>query len=354
MPFLTLAELARRVAGELHGDGELVVDGVLPLAEAGPSHLSFVTDRKYRVQAEASAAGAFLVGRGVELGAAAAARPRVVVADPQLALNDVIAWFHPAPPAPAPGVHPTAVVAASARVAPSAAIGPYAVVGEASEIGEGAVLHPHVVVGRGCRLGAGVVLHPHVVVYDGSELGARTVVHAGAVVGSDGFGYVSRRGVHHKVPQVGRVVVEEDVEIGANATLDRALLAETRIGAGTKIDNLVQIGHNVRVGRACILCGQVGIAGSATLGDGVVLAGQVGVAGHLEIGSGTMVAAKSAVLQSVDAGQQVGGIPTVELGAWRRQVAMLGRLERLQRRVAALERAAPAATGDAPAPRSDE
>ncbi|MGH9360539.1 MAG: UDP-3-O-(3-hydroxymyristoyl)glucosamine N-acyltransferase, partial [Thermoanaerobaculia bacterium] len=181
-------------------------------------------------------------------------------------------------------------------------------------------------------------LHPHVVLYDRTEIGEGAVVHAGVVLGSDGFGYATHGGVHHKIPQVGRVVIEEGVEIGANSAVDRATLGETRIGRGSKLDNLVQVGHNVQVGPASVLCGQVGIAGSARLGAGVVLAGQVGVANHLELGDGTQVAAKSAVLASAPAGSRLAGIPAVELRSWRRQAVLLAKLEEMARRLRALER----------------
>jgi UDP-3-O-[3-hydroxymyristoyl] glucosamine N-acyltransferase len=182
-----------------------------------------------------------------------------------------------------------------------------------------------------------VVLHPQVVLYDGVDLAAEVTVHAGSVIGADGFGYATHDGVHHKVPQVGRVVVESGVEIGANAAIDRATLGETRLGAGTKVDNLVQVGHNVQTGRACILCGQVGIAGSTRLGDGVVLGGQAGVADHLEIGDGVQVAGKSAVFESVEGGAR-GGIPAIDLRRWRRQTASLKRLGEMLRRLRSLER----------------
>ena len=193
-------------------------------------------------------------------------------------------------------------------------------------------------IGRGCRVGAEAVLHPHVVLYDGTDIGNRVEVHAGSVLGADGFGYASDARGHVKVPQVGRTVVEADVEIGALSAIDRALLEETRIGAGSKIDNLVQVGHNVQVGRGCLLCGQVGIAGSARLGDHVVLGGQSGAADHVEIASGVQAAGKSAILQSVsEPGLQVGGIPAVDLKRWRRQQARLGLLDRMARRLRALE-----------------
>jgi UDP-3-O-[3-hydroxymyristoyl] glucosamine N-acyltransferase len=212
------------------------------------------------------------------------------------------------------------------------------VVGAGSRVEAGAVVEALVVVGRRCRVGRGARLHPHAVVYDGCEVGERCEVHAGAVVGSDGFGYAGGDGAPLKVPQVGRVVLEADVEVGANAAIDRATLGETRVGAGTKIDNLVQVGHNARLGRGCLLSGQAGVAGSARLGDGVVMGGQSGVGDHVELGDGVQVAAKSAALQSVPAGRRVAGIPAVDLPRWRRQVAALARLGGFARRLAAVER----------------
>ena len=182
------------------------------------------------------------------------------------------------------------------------------------------------------------MLHPHAVLYDGTEVGAGSIVHAGAVLGADGFGYATHGGAHHKVPQVGRVVLEADVEVGANSTIDRATLGETRIGTGTRIDNLVQVGHNVEVGRHCILCGQAGIAGSARLGSYVVLAGQSGVAGHIELGDGAQVAAKSAALASVEPRTAVAGIPAIEMRKWRRQAVLLSRLDEIVRRLRAVEK----------------
>ncbi len=216
-------------------------------------------------------------------------------------------------------------------------MGPYAVVGAGTRVEAGAQVHAHVVLGRDCRVGAGSLLYPHVVLYDGVEVGERCVLHSGVVLGSDGFGFVTREGRHLKLRHGGRVVVEDEVEIGANSAVDRALLDETRIGAGTKIDNLVQVGHNVRVGKGCLLVAQAGIAGSTRLGDAVVLAGQAGVSGHLELGDGVQVAAKSAVFKSVEAGSTVAGIPAHAVADWRREQALLGRLADLRRRLRALE-----------------
>jgi UDP-3-O-[3-hydroxymyristoyl] glucosamine N-acyltransferase len=328
-----LGELAARVGGRVAGDPERVLHGLRALPAAGPEHLSFFTDAALRREAAASAAGAILTGPATS----GLRQDLLVVDDPGLALTELLRLFHPEPAA-RPGVHPTAVVGAGARVAASASIAAYVVLGEGCEVGDDAVLHPFVCVGASARIGRGAVLHPHAVLYPRSIVGERAVLHAGAVVGADGFGYIARGGRHVKVPQVGAAVLEDEVEVGANSTIDRATLEETRVGAGTKIDNLVQVGHNVRIGRGSILCGQVGIAGSASIGEGVVLAGQAGVSNRVDIGDGARVAGKSAVFDDVAPGAQVAGIPAIEASRWRRQVAILARLPEIRRRLAALER----------------
>jgi UDP-3-O-[3-hydroxymyristoyl] glucosamine N-acyltransferase len=330
-----LAELAERVGGRVEGDPERLVEALRPLEAAGPRDLSFLKDPRYRGQASASAAGALLVGPS--LADAVPGRDLLVADDPSWALARLLAVLHPEEPRP-PGVHPTAILEPGATVDPTAHVGPYAVIGRASRIAAGAAVLAFVAIGRGCAVGEGAVLHPHAVLYDGTEVGAGSIVHAGVVLGADGFGYATHQGAHHKVPQVGRVVLEEDVEVGANSTIDRATLGETRIGAGSKIDNLVQVGHNVVTGRHCILCGQAGVAGSARLGNYVVLAGQSGVAGHIELGDGAQVAAKSAALASVEPRTAVAGIPAVEMRKWRRQAVLLSRLEEIVRRLRAVEK----------------
>jgi UDP-3-O-[3-hydroxymyristoyl] glucosamine N-acyltransferase len=326
-----LAELAELIGGRVAGDPERLVESVQALETAGPRDLALFKDPRYRGQAAASAAGVLLVGQGLEL----PGRDLLVAADPGAAFGRLLGLFHPVERRVA-GIHPTAVVEEGAEVDPTAHIGPYAVLGAGCRIGPGAAVLAHGVVGRRATVGEGAVLHPHVVLYDRTEVGPEVEVHAGAVLGSDGFGYATARGVHHKVPQVGRVVIEEGVEIGANSTIDRATLGETRIGAGTKIDNLVQVGHNVEVGPACLLCGQAGIAGSTRLGAGVVLAGQAGVAGHLRLADGVQVAAKSAALSSVESAGPVAGIPAVPLGKWRRQAVLISQLEEMSRRLRGL------------------
>ncbi len=339
-----LQELADLVEGRVQGDVAREVTSVNTLATAGPHELSFLSDSRYRAQANASLAGAVMVSEamveaGLQLTSAdGSAKDLLVVDDPAMRMTTLVRMFFP-PHGRDAGIDPTAVIEAGCDVHATAHIGPYVVIGAGSRIGAGAVVHASVVIGRGCRVGERCVLHPHVVLYDDTELGEGVEVHAGTTLGSDGFGYTTRGGVHHKVPQVGRVVVEPNVEIGANSVVDRATFGETRIGTGTKIDNLVQIGHNVQVGRSCILCGQAGVAGSSHLGDGVVLAGQVGVADHCKISAGTQVAAKSAVLQDIEGLKVVGGIPAGDLREWQRQQVGLRRLQDLGRRLRAMEQA---------------
>jgi len=332
-----LAELAERLGARLVGDGERLVHGVANLREATPTDLSFLTDARHRREAMASRAGGLLTGPGSEE-LASAECTILEVEDPELALNRVLELLYPQP-RPAPGVHPTAVVDPDATVADDVSIGPYAVVGAGSVVGHGVVVGAHAVIGRDCRVGAASVLYPHAVLYDGVLLGERVVIHAGSVVGADGFGYVSRADGHHKVPQVGGVEVGDDVEIGALSAIDRAKVGMTRVGEGTKIDNLVQVGHNVEIGPRSILCGQAGIAGSSRLGAGVVLAGQAGVGGHITLGDGVQVGAASPAVRPVPAGTVVSStIPAMEIGRWRRQAALVGRLDELFRRLRRLER----------------
>jgi len=330
-----LAELAEKIGGEVQGAADRRIDGIRGLETAGPGDLSFVANPRYRKIAIASRAGALLVSpSSVDLD-----HDLLVVADPYFALAELLDIFYPQSPQVV-GVHSTASVGEGAVIDPSASIGPYSVVGERCRLGADVVIHPHVVVGRDCEIGTGTVLFPGVVIYDGVEIGDRCRLHSGVVLGSDGFGYAQHEGTHVKLNHVGCVVVEDDVEIGANTTVDRALLDETRIGAGSKVDNLVQIGHNVGMGRGCLLVSQSGISGSTRLGDGVVVAGQSGLSGHLKLGDGVQVAAKSAVFKSVEAGKKVAGIPATDASSWLRQQAMVARLVDWGRRIAILERTA--------------
>lgn len=328
------------VGADLVGDPDRPIDGVATLDAAGETDLSFLANPRYRDQARSSKAGAILVSRDISPGALGGLHTDLLVCDDAYrALAKLMTALFPLPGIE-PGVHETASVDATARVDPAARIDAFAVVGAGSTVASGAHVGAHSVVGRGCRVGAGTVLHPHVVVYDGSRIGDRVIVHSGVVLGADGFGFVEGEAASPRVklPQVGVVVIEDDVEIGANSAVDRATFDTTRVGRGTKIDNLVQVGHNAQIGEGCILCGQAGVSGSSRIGDRVLLAGQAGVAGHFRIGDGVQVAAKSAVFQEVPPGQQVAGIPAAPIAAWRRRNALQSRLPAMRAALRGLER----------------
>ncbi len=335
---LTLGELSDALGGECIGDAGFVIRGVKPLAVAGADDLSFVTNPKYVAAAKTTQAGALLIAKDSGLESAGLNAGLIVVDDPHLALARVLELGFPESNRET-GVHPTAIVGKGCTMGADTSVGPYCVVGDDVVLGDRVRLGARVNVGDGCVLGADSAIYPGVVLYDRVVMGQRCVVHSGAVIGSDGFGYASATGLPTKIRQVGRVVLGDDVEVGANSAIDRAMLEETVIGSGTKIDNLVQVGHNVVVGEGCLLCGQAGIAGSAVLGDRVVLAGQAGVSGHLEVGSGVQVAAKSAVLQTTTPGSIVAGIPARPIRDWQRQDVATKRLPELMRRVRQLERA---------------
>jgi UDP-3-O-[3-hydroxymyristoyl] glucosamine N-acyltransferase len=329
----SLGELARLVGGDLEGEPSIEIRGFASLESAGPGDLSFVSAQRHLAAARRSGAAALLAPPGLDLGG----RPAIRVAQPYAAIAAILRLFFPEPAIP-PGVHPTAHVADDARVSPEATVGAFAVVGERAVIETGAVVHPHAFVGPDCRVGEGSVLHPHVVLRARVTLGRRVIVHPGSVLGADGFGYVHDGQAHRKIPQVGRVVVEDDVEIGANVTVDRATLGETVIGRGTKIDNLVQIGHNTVIGADAILVAQVGIAGSCRIGRGVVLAGQVGIADHVTVGDGAKIGSQAGVHRDVPAGAGMIGTPALPGETGLRALAAIGRLPDLLRDVRALGR----------------
>jgi UDP-3-O-[3-hydroxymyristoyl] glucosamine N-acyltransferase len=336
----TLGQLAEALGATLEGDAARVVRGVAPLESAGPDEVSFLTDARYRPAAQASRAGAFVAAPGVT----GLPAPVLRVAVPQQAMIDLLLLFHPTPPL-VPGVHPSAVVAADAGVDATAAVGPLAVIEAGARVGAGTRVGALVFVGPGVDIGEGCVLGPHVTLLAGVRLGRRVLVHPGAVIGADGFGFAFDGARHRKIPQTGGVIVEDDVEIGANSTIDRATFGDTIVRRGTKIDNLVQIGHNVEVGEHSILVAQVGVSGSSKLGRGVVLAGQVGVADHVTIGDGALVAAQGGVPSDLEAGGRYLGTPARPIMEARRIFAAETRLPELLQRVRALERAVEALGG---------
>jgi UDP-3-O-[3-hydroxymyristoyl] glucosamine N-acyltransferase len=331
----TLGEVAAAVGGVLRGDPRLSLTGIRGLDDAGPEDLSFVADARRAGAAAATRAGALLV----PIAEAAAGRPAVVVANPLEALAALLELRFP-PRRPRPGVAPGARVDRTARLGRGVSVASGATVGPRTRIGARTVVGPGAFVGADAALGADCHLHANAAVLDGCRLGDRCVLQSGAVVGSDGFGYVWDGARHRKVPQVGIVRLEDDVEVGANATIDRATLGETVVGRGTKIDNLVQVGHNVVIGEHSLLCGQAGVAGSTRLGKRVTLAGQAGVADHASIGDGAVATAQSGIVTGsrIEAGAVVSGMPAAPHREFLKRSAWVARLPELARRVEDLER----------------
>ncbi len=330
---VTLGELADLVKGEVNGDASTKIEGVSSLELAGPSQITFLVHSRFEARLERSRAAAVIVAsREIRDD-----RPKLVVKDPYLAYAKVATFFHPRVPS-MDGVSPLAFVHQEAVLGEGISIYPFAWVDRGAKIADRATLYPGVCVGEACVVGEDSVLHPGVVLYPRCELGKRVVVHAGTVIGSDGFGYAREGSRSVKIPQLGIVRIDDDVEIGANSAVDRASFGMTWIQRGVKADNLVQVGHNVVIGEDSILAGQVGIAGSVALGRGVTLAGQVGVANHLRIGDGATVGSKSGVAQDIPQGGVASGIPAIPHRSWLRSTRIIPRLPELMKRLHALEK----------------
>ena len=330
-PF-SLAEIAGVAGGSLSGPGDLVLRRVAPLEDAGPEDLSFVAGPRHVRAAAASRAGAFLVARPEH----AAGRPAILVANPLVAVAKILGHLHPEPHPPA-GVSENAEVAPGVKLGQGVSIAPGAVVEEGAVLGDGAIVGPNAFVGRGAEVGADSVVMAGAVIEAGMRVGRRCRIFPGAVIGAEGFGYGWDGERHLRIPQVGIVVLEDDVDVGANACIDRATLSETRIGRGTKIDNLVQIGHNVVVGEHSIICAQTGIAGSARIGSGVTLAGQAGIADRMVVGDGATVTAQAGVMRAVEPKSVVSGMPAEPHPDFLRREAAADRLPEALQRLAELE-----------------
>ena len=330
---MTLTELASRLECRLEGDGDLEITRVTSLEDAGPGDLSFFTNQKYASALRRTRATAVIIGEDAGTAPCATLRTK----NPYLAFARAVALLTDVP-APAPGIDPRAAIADGAVIAPDASIGAFAVIEEGATIGARSTIRPHVVVGRAARVGEDCLIHARVSIRERVRIGNRVVVQDGAVIGSDGYGFAhTAEGAHVKIPQVGDVIIEDDVEIGANTTIDRPAIGATTIRAGAKIDNLVQIAHGVTVGKHALLAAQVGIAGSTTLEDSVVLAGQVGVAGHLTLGKGVVATAQTGIPNSVDAGTLVSGYPAIPNRDWLKASAVFRKLPELRKTLSDLE-----------------
>jgi UDP-3-O-[3-hydroxymyristoyl] glucosamine N-acyltransferase len=329
---MKLAEIADKLGCDVEGNGNVEITGVAGIEDAKPGELTFLVNRKYRAALHTTAASAVIVGREAESTRVPALRSD----NPYLDFARVIELFHPMPKY-APGTHPTAIVAKSARIGAGSHIGPYCFVDEDAEIGCNAVLHSFVAIYRGARIGDDFFAHSHACVREECRIGNRVLLQNGAVVGSDGFGFAKQPdGRWHKMRQAGITIVADDVEIQAHSAIDRATVGETLIGRGAKIDNLVQVGHACKVGEDTLLCGQVGLAGTSRVGNKCILAGQVGAAGHLTIGDGSVLTAQSGAPTDVPAGATYSGYPAMDNLAWRKSIAVFNRLPELQRELRAL------------------
>ena len=321
MSVVAVGEIVDFVGGEYAGDRDRKVSAVAALADASEEQLTFLSNRKYAAQLAETKAGAVLVPANLE-----GDDPRWIRVDnPYFALARIMTRWFSVRPMPI-GVSAQASIASSAKLGENVAVGRFVTIGENVVVGNNVTIFQGVSIEAGSNIGDDCILYPNVVVYDGTRIGRRCIIHAGVIIGSDGYGFALNEGKHHKIPQIGIVRIEDEVEIGAGTTIDRAALGETVIGEGTKIDNLVQIGHNVKIGKHCLLVSQVGIAGSTELGDYVSVAGQSGFSGHLKIGHRVQVAAKSAVLEDVPDDAKVMGSPAMPFKEFARRQAVLKRL----------------------------
>jgi UDP-3-O-[3-hydroxymyristoyl] glucosamine N-acyltransferase len=306
---IAVSDIAAAVRGTVEGDGSRIVEGAAGLDEATHGQISFFHNVKYVSSLEKTQAGVVLIPEKTNGTKLPEGKTFIRVGNPQWAFAQVLGLLDKGRKRHPEGIHPRADVHATAKIGAGVALSAGVVIEAGAEIGDGSILYPGCYVGQDAKVGAKCLLYPNVVLREDTVVGARAIIHAGTVIGADGYGFATQDGRHHKIPQIGRVVIEDDVEIGANVTIDRATVGETRIGAGTKIDNLVHIAHNVQVGRDCLIVAQVGVSGSTKIGNRVTLAGQVGIVGHLTIGDGAVIAAQSGIMNDVEPGAVLFGSP---------------------------------------------
>jgi UDP-3-O-[3-hydroxymyristoyl] glucosamine N-acyltransferase len=330
---ISLRRLAEILGGQLSGSGEIEITGAAGIADAGPGQITFIAGRQYIRDLETARAAAVLV----PLNTPPLRLPAVQVKNPKLAFARVLELFYVTPYS-ATGISDKASIASTATIGRECSIHPFAVIADHAVIGDRVTIHSGCFLGADCRVGDDSVLYPNVSIGANISVGSRVIIHAGAVLGSDGFGFVTDGGRHHKIPQVGRVIIEDDVEIGANSAVDRATLGSTIIKRGTKIDNLVHVAHNVTIGEHCLLAGLVGVAGSSTLGNYVVLGGQAGVGDHLTVGDRVMAGGGTAITRDVEPGQVIAGYNAMPLRDWLRVQVILPKLPELKKLISLLEK----------------
>jgi len=332
---IRLAEISELVGGELVGNKEVVITGVAPIGQAGPGDLTFVANPRYRPLLKTTGASAAIVDKETNWPSLALIRH----SNPYYAFLLALQHFHPAERPVASGIHPQSSIAPDAVLGKDVGIGPFAVIDSKVQIGDNTLIGAGSYIGPGCEIGSDCLIYPNVTIREKVRIGNRVIIHSGTVVGADGFGYAKDKGVYHKIPQVGIAVIEDDVEIGANVTIDRGTMGETCIGRGTKIDNLVQIAHNVKIGENSIIVSQVGISGSTEVGKNVTIAGQVGVVGHIHIGDGAVIAAQSGVHKDVQPGQILLGSPARDMQKSKKIEAILSNLPEYIEKLKKLEKA---------------
>lgn len=359
----TLGEIAEHVGGRVCGDAHIRIHAAATLSQAGPGDISFLVNRKYEKQLESTKAGAVIVGQemaadfGLRIGdcgleKADAANPQSAIGNPQLkppaislivaqdpyyAFAQALVLLYGHHKHKETGVSPRASIATSAKIGSNCHIHDFATVSEDARIGDGCVLYPGAFIGPGAQLGDSCIIYPNVTIHDGCRIGSRVIIHANSTIGVDGFGYATHQGVHHKIPQVGGVIVEDDVEIGSSCSIQRGTLDDTVIGRGSKLGDVITIGHGARIGPHCLLVAQVGIAGSTTIGHHCTIGGQVGVVGHITIGNNVTIGAQAGVVNSIPDGETVLGAPAIDASQARRAYTMLPYLPQMRQDIRALQ-----------------
>ena len=330
---MKLEKIAELIGGKLKGDGSVEISGINNIEQAEEGQITFLSKKKFLNILNHSQASAVLVKEAIDISIS-----QVIVASPELAFARLLREFHPEPK-PKAGIHDRAVVGKNVKLGEQVTLSAGVCIGDDVEIADHVHLYPGVVVGDRCQIGSHTVLHSNVTLYRETELGSHVILHAGVVIGADGFGYaLDEKGEHFKINQIGRVVIEDHVEIGAKSCVDRAALGTTRIKRGTKIDNLVQIAHNCTVGEHSILVAQVGLAGTCTLGHHVVLAGQAGIADHITLGDQVTIAAQTGVFRNIESNKVYGGTPAIPLDEWKKYVTALPKIPELLRKIRDLEK----------------